>query len=270
MEYDAFICYASEDKHAFVAPLARELVRRGARIWFDEFRLQVGDGLRKNIESGLRSSRYGIVILSPSFFSKSWPQREFDALLAAEMRLGDKVILPLRHGVAIDEIGSAMPLLADRVCLDTSIGVERVADILTPILRGHELLAVQNGAVHAFGRIGRKFIDISAPFAGYFLPYEWGTSVDSYVNDFSYDQDQWTASQKPSHPEIPRFVKPGDAVRSGTSVYELLAHGAGFCNPVFIEAFTEGIFDRFLVNDWDEVEYGTPIARILAPSADEN
>ena len=131
-----------------------------------------------------------------------------------------------------------------------------------PILRGQELSAVPNGPVHAFGRIGRKFVDICAPFQGYFLPYPWGTNVESYIGGRAGEEDRDTAAQKPEHPEIQRFVKPGDSIRSDTAIYQLLNLGAGFHNPTRIEAFTEGVFERFLVGDWDEVEYGAPIARI--------
>ena len=34
--WDAFISHAHEDKTAFVADLARELGRRGLRIWYDD------------------------------------------------------------------------------------------------------------------------------------------------------------------------------------------------------------------------------------------
>jgi hypothetical protein len=46
--YDAFISHASEDKDGFVRPLAKELSRRGFRVWYDEFSLKVGDKLTRN------------------------------------------------------------------------------------------------------------------------------------------------------------------------------------------------------------------------------
>ncbi|HUW33009.1 MAG TPA: toll/interleukin-1 receptor domain-containing protein, partial [Planctomycetota bacterium] len=73
--FDAFISYASEDK-GYVHPLARELTKLRFRVWYDEFELAVGDSLRRSIDKGLANSRFGIVILSPHFFAKEWPQRE--------------------------------------------------------------------------------------------------------------------------------------------------------------------------------------------------
>jgi hypothetical protein len=44
--FDVFISHASEDKEAFVEPLATELRKRGLKVWFDKFELKVGDSLR--------------------------------------------------------------------------------------------------------------------------------------------------------------------------------------------------------------------------------
>ena len=80
--YDAFICHASEDKELLVRPLAENLVEHGFDIWYDEFELTVGDSLRQSIDRGLASSRFGIVILSPAFLGKNWPQYELNGLTA--------------------------------------------------------------------------------------------------------------------------------------------------------------------------------------------
>ena len=87
--YDAFICHASEDKELLVRPLAEDLVERGFDIWYDEFELTVGDSLRQSIDRGLASSRFGIVILSPAFLDKNWPQYELNGLTAREIEGGE-------------------------------------------------------------------------------------------------------------------------------------------------------------------------------------
>jgi hypothetical protein len=83
--YDAFISHASEDKTSLVRPLAKALGAMGFRIWYDEFELRVGDSLRQSIDRGLVNSRYGVVVLSPSFFAKNWPQYELNGLTAPEL-----------------------------------------------------------------------------------------------------------------------------------------------------------------------------------------
>jgi hypothetical protein len=76
--WDAFISHASEDKQEFVRPLADALQALGSSIWYDDFALTVGDSLRRSIDHGLANSRWGVVVLSPNFFAKHWPQIELD------------------------------------------------------------------------------------------------------------------------------------------------------------------------------------------------
>jgi len=73
VKYDIFISHASEDKDDIVRPLVSELKRLDFKVWYDESALKVGDSLRRSIDKGLTNSRYGAVILSPSFFAKNWP-----------------------------------------------------------------------------------------------------------------------------------------------------------------------------------------------------
>lgn len=128
-EWDCFISHASEDKREFVEHLARELELRGLKIWYDNFTLKVGDSLRRSIDRGLARSHHGIVILSPSFFAKEWPQKELDGLVAREVD-GRKVILPVWHRIDAPSIRTYSPLLADRVAISSSLGVRKVADAL--------------------------------------------------------------------------------------------------------------------------------------------
>jgi len=133
-EYDAFICHASEDKDSFVRPLAKELNNKGLHVWYDEFSLKVGDSLRRSIERGLANSRYGIVVLSPDFFNKEWPQKELDGLNALEDG-NRKIILPIWHGINKCDVLKYSPILADRVALSSSSGIEQVVSDLLKVVR---------------------------------------------------------------------------------------------------------------------------------------
>ena len=113
-----FISHASEDKDDVVRALAEELRQRGLRVWYDDFVLTVGDSLRRSIDKGLARARFGVVVLSPSFFAKEWPQRELDGLAARETS-GNKVILPIWHKVSKNEVLGYSPPLADRLALNT-------------------------------------------------------------------------------------------------------------------------------------------------------
>jgi len=127
-EYDVFLSHASEDKESIVRPLYEELTRRGIKVWFDEATLELGDSLRQKIDEGLRICRFGVVILSVSFFEKKWPQIELDALLARETASGDKAILPIWHNLGSDEILQYSPILASKLAADTSKGISSVSD----------------------------------------------------------------------------------------------------------------------------------------------
>jgi hypothetical protein len=101
--WDVFISHAWEDKEDIARPLAEASRRKGLRVSYDEFALTLGDSLRRSIERGLAQSRYGVVILSPDFFGKEWPQKELDGLTAREVGSG-KVILPIWHNVTWEDV----------------------------------------------------------------------------------------------------------------------------------------------------------------------
>lgn len=126
-EWDVFISHASEDKETFVQPLAEELSRRGVRVWYDKFTLTLGDSLRQKIDYGLRYSKFGVVVLSPHFFRKDWPQKELDGLVALEVN-GRKVILPVWHNVGQADVAAYSPILAGRLAVLTSTGLENVVN----------------------------------------------------------------------------------------------------------------------------------------------
>ncbi len=75
MGWDCFIAYAGEDRASVVDPLARELLKRSVQVWYDQWELKVGDSLSRKIDAGLSESAYGVVVLSPNFFGKGWPER---------------------------------------------------------------------------------------------------------------------------------------------------------------------------------------------------
>ena len=140
-QHDLFICHASEDKESVARPLAEVLSSRGLKVWLDELELTVGDSLSGRIEAALARSRFGIVILSPAFFTKEWPQRELAGLAAREIDAGSKIILPVWHNVNSHYIAQHAPILADRVGASTGRGLQDVADKL--------LLALERAGVRA-------------------------------------------------------------------------------------------------------------------------
>lgn len=125
LDWDFFVCHASEDKKSIVRELAEKLCKNGYKVWYDEFTLKLGDSLRQKIDYGLAHSRYGIVVLSVNFFEKEWPQKELDGLVAKE-RKEKKVILPIWHGVTKEDVEKFSPILAGRLAASTSKGLDYV------------------------------------------------------------------------------------------------------------------------------------------------
>lgn len=133
MEFDIFISHASEDKDVVVRPLAEQLRQRGLRVWMDETEIKLGDSLRRSIDHGLSKSRYGLVVLSPDFFRKEWPQKELDGLVAREDGT-EKIILPVWHNVTRTEVVSFSPPLADKLAVLTSKGLPHVVNEILKVL----------------------------------------------------------------------------------------------------------------------------------------
>jgi hypothetical protein len=126
-KYDVFVSHASEDKADFVRPFVIYLKENGVNVWYDEFELRIGDSLRRNIDNGLKNSRYGIVVLSEAFFNKDWPQKELDGLFAREVD-GEKVILPIWHKISKNEVIKYSPIIADMLAINTSnFTIEEIA-----------------------------------------------------------------------------------------------------------------------------------------------
>lgn len=117
--WDVFISHASEDKRDLVQPLAARLASFGAKVWYDAFTLELGDSLSRSIDTGLANSRFGLVVLSPPFFRKDWPEYELRGLVAKELGR-EKTILPIWHNVDREDVLSFSPPLADKLALKTS------------------------------------------------------------------------------------------------------------------------------------------------------
>lgn len=136
LEYDVFISHASEDKEDVVRPLANALVKRGLRVWYDEFELKIGDSLRRKIDRGLSKSRFGIVILSKDFIRKGWTNYELDGIIS-KANTGEQVLLPIWHGITKKEVLDFSPSLADKVARNTSsYTVEEIADEIAELING--------------------------------------------------------------------------------------------------------------------------------------
>jgi len=132
-KWDVFISHAGEDKNAIARPLANALTDAGISVWYDEFSLRLGDSLRGSIDYGLANSRFGIVVLSKNFFAKNWPTQELNGLFSREVN-GTKIILPVWHNITADEVRQFSPMLADRVAVQSSDGIDKLVEEISRAL----------------------------------------------------------------------------------------------------------------------------------------
>jgi EAL domain-containing protein (putative c-di-GMP-specific phosphodiesterase class I) len=111
--WDLFVCHADEDKERFVDPLVGALERTGMRVWYDSAQIRLGDDFRQKMDEGLSQSRFGLIVLSPRFFTY-WTGNEVSALFQLEATSKLKRILPLCCDISDVELERHSPMLAAR------------------------------------------------------------------------------------------------------------------------------------------------------------
>lgn len=132
----AFISHDSRDKDALVRELALELSKLMCPVWYDEYSLQVGDSLRASIEQGLKETQKCVVVLSKNFLSnEGWGKAEFDSIFTREILEKKNVILPVWHQVGVQDVYQYSPRLADKVGLNSSLGVPELARKLSNVIK---------------------------------------------------------------------------------------------------------------------------------------
>jgi hypothetical protein len=137
--WDMFVSHASEEKMSVARPLAEALEREGVSVWLDELVLKVGDSLRRKIDQGIRSSRFGLVIMSHAFFAKGWTQYELDGLVTRSVT-GEQNLLPIWHGVTKDDVIRQSASLADKVALTTANKtIDEIASAIADVVRDQDV-----------------------------------------------------------------------------------------------------------------------------------
>ena len=113
---DIFICHAGEDKEEIVRPMVESFSQSGISCWYDEAEIKWGDSIVQKVNEGLAASRYVVVVFSPAFVQKNWPQRELNSVLNQEASTGEVKVLPLIVGSEEEkrQILKQFPLLNDK------------------------------------------------------------------------------------------------------------------------------------------------------------
>lgn len=194
--WDAFVSHAGEDKETFVRPLVEALGRLGVSVWYDEVSLKLGDSLSGSIDLGIAKSRNGIIVVSPAFLEKKWPEAELRALMTR--RVEDKLqLLPIWHRVRRPEVAALSPLLADLVSLRTAgqtaqdVAIALLAQIRPDVyekLGRSELEKLATGK--AFEELEAELSDLREKVGDLLCPYCEAPLVDMFRTYDDSDPDQ--------------------------------------------------------------------------------
>lgn len=132
--WDVFMSHASEDKDTVARPLRDALIKLGVSVWLDEAQMRIGHSLRRKIDDGIRSSRFGVAIFSDSFFHKGWTNHELDGLVTRTVA-GEQSLLPIWHNLTADKVMAYSPSLADKVAMNTSeYSIEDIARQIAEVI----------------------------------------------------------------------------------------------------------------------------------------
>src|SRR5437660_3592161 len=134
--FDVFISYGHQDQ-AWVRTLAENLYRAGLEVFYDEWEIGPGDVLVHRLDEGIRTSRSGMLVVSPASLARPWVMEEYAAMLTWAVA-GQQRLIPVLLGE-----GELPPFLASRVWVDFrhADGPEydrRVSQLVTA-LRGERL-----------------------------------------------------------------------------------------------------------------------------------
>lgn len=115
---DLFLCHAWDDRQGAAKELYDLLESYDAKVWFSEYEVGLGKSLLTEIDKGLRSSRAGIVLVTPAMLktleaASGIASKELAALLATDR------VIPVAHGTDFDALRDVSPLLGARSGLTT-------------------------------------------------------------------------------------------------------------------------------------------------------
>lgn len=136
LEHDIFFSYAHEDSD-YADDLVNMMKAAGIDVVFDKNDLKWGETIIDFIDSHLRTVKFAIVLITPSYLEKYWTQYELKTLLQRHSQSNGRsnLILPIWHNVTKDEIASRSLALTDFNALVTTLSskeeiVKKVQELL--------------------------------------------------------------------------------------------------------------------------------------------
>src|SRR3990172_6075187 len=89
-----FISYSHYDRQ-FAEDLSNSLTRDGVTVWFDDWRIHIGDSIVRKIQDGISSSDFFIIVLSHSSTESRWVNQELSSATIRNIEAGGGVVLPV-------------------------------------------------------------------------------------------------------------------------------------------------------------------------------
>ena len=118
-EYEVFISHANKDKSDYVDGLTSTIRSLGVKIVYDTDVLSWGDNWKRVIMEGTAQSEFAIIVISKNFFGREWTEKELNEFLERQNESGQKIVLPLLHGITLDELKAQYPALEEIQVIDT-------------------------------------------------------------------------------------------------------------------------------------------------------
>lgn len=118
--YDVFVSHANKDKISYVNELKASLDKLGVSVFYDKDTLEWGDNWKDKILEGVEKAEFAIIVISENFFGREWTEIELTEFLSRQNRNGQKIILPILHGISVAEIQEKYPAVAEIQALDSS------------------------------------------------------------------------------------------------------------------------------------------------------
>ena len=115
-----FLSHANADKPLIVETLYQSLKKLGVSIFYDKESLEWGDNWKQRILEGTQKAEFAIIVISENFFGREWTERELSEFLNRQNKNGQKLILPIIHGISNKQLREKYPAVADIQGISTS------------------------------------------------------------------------------------------------------------------------------------------------------
>ncbi len=121
MNYHIFISYVTEDQE-IACQLAKKLSKFNISVCLRDFKLSENFNLQSDLEQGLETARYGIIILSPHVFKRKWAKRELLNIFSDQNKLKNR-ILPVCSQMSSEEVKEFTSLLNDQTTANNRLDI---------------------------------------------------------------------------------------------------------------------------------------------------